>query len=92
MEQSNAYYSNDIVERVLMHAHRLVDQMCTIRDVAEWSGYSKSTVHLDLSERLLKIDGDLYEEVQIVINLNLEERDYRGGKAIHKNSDKNEVE
>ena len=44
-------YADDIVERVLMHAHYFVDEMCTIRQVAEWSGWSKSVVHDDLVKR-----------------------------------------
>ena len=86
MRYNNPYFSDDIVERVLMHGHRLVDEMCTIRDVAEWSGFGKSTVHVDVVERLPYIDGNLAEEAQLVIELNTEERNYRGGKAVHKKS------
>lgn len=77
-------YADDIVERVLMHAHYFVDEMCTIRQVAEWSGWSKSIVHNDLVKKLPHINHELYKEVQILIELNKEERNYRGGIAVHK--------
>lgn len=81
MRYNNPYFSDEVVERVLMHGHRLVDEMCTIRDVAKWSGFSKTTVHKDVTEKLPYIDFDLAEEAKLVIELNTEERGYRGGQA-----------
>lgn len=77
-------YTDDIVERVLTHAHYFVDEMCTIRQVAEWSGWSKSLVHDDLVKRLPHIDYELYTEVLILIELNKEEQHSRGGIAVQK--------
>ena len=76
-------YADDIVERTLMHAHYFVDEMCTIRQVAEWSGYSKTTVHDDLVKRLPHINRELYEEVSLLLQLNKEEKHRRGGIAAH---------
>ena len=75
-------YADDIVERALMHAHYFVDEMCTIRQVAEWSGWSKSIVHDDLVKRLPHINHELYEEVHILIKLNKEDGNRKGGRAV----------
>lgn len=84
MRYNNPYFSDDVVERVLMHGHRLVDEMCTVRDVAKWSGFSKTTVHSDVVKKLPYIDSDLAEEVQIMLQLSLEEFPIRGGIATAK--------
>lgn len=84
MRHNNPYFSDDIVERVLMHGHWLVDEMCTVREVAKWSRFGKSTVHKDIVERLPYIDSDLAEEAQIVLQLNAEESPIRGGQATAK--------
>ena len=84
MRYNNPYYDDDTVERVLMHGHRLVDEMCTVRDVAKWSGFGKSTVHKDVVERLPYVNGDLAEEAQIVIELNTKERAQRGAWATNR--------
>lgn len=81
MKYYNSYYDDKTTERVLKHAHYLIDHMCTIREVAKWSGSGKSTVHRDLSIRLYRINRFLYEEVQIMFDLNIEERARRGGLA-----------
>ncbi len=82
MRYHNPYYDDETVERVLMHTHRFIDEMCTIREVAKWSGFSKTTVHSDLTQKLPRIDSELYEEVQILLELNTEERSYRGGVGL----------
>lgn len=53
----------------------------TVRSLAKETGYSKSTIHKDLSERLKNISGTLYEEVREKLNINKEERCIRGGEA-----------
>ena len=83
MKYNNPYYDDNTVERVLMHAHRLVDEMCTIRDVAEWSDFSKTTVHRDVSKKLQWIDYELYEEAKIMLELNTEEGRRKGGIAAY---------
>ena len=44
-------------------------------------GISKSTVHKDVSERLLKINPHLAEEVRVILDENKAERHIRGGMA-----------
>lgn len=84
MKYYNSYFDDETVERVLKYGHYLVDEMCTVRDVAKHFGAPKTSVHDDLLKKLDKIDKDLYEEVKIVLELNLEERAYRGGTAAQK--------
>ncbi len=84
MRYDNPYYDDETVERVLMHAHRFVDEMCTIREVADWSDFSKTTIHTDLTQKLPHIDSELYEEVKILLELNTEERASRGGMGVLK--------
>ena len=42
---------------------------------------SKSTVHKDVSERLRRIDSELYERTREGLEKNLNERHIRGGMA-----------
>ena len=44
-------------------------------------GISKSTVHKDVSERLLKINPALASEVRVILDENKAERHIRGGQA-----------
>ena len=44
-------------------------------------GISKSTVHMDVSSRLKKVNPYLYKEVRKVLDVNKEERHIRGGLA-----------
>lgn len=53
----------------------------TVRSLATDEGYSKSTVHKDLSERLKDIDLGLYEKVRAKLDTNKEEKHLRGGEA-----------
>ena len=53
----------------------------TVRSTAKKFGVSKSTVHKDVSERLVKINNALAKEVREVLNENKAERHIRGGMA-----------
>lgn len=53
----------------------------TVRGAAKRYGISKSTVHKDVSERLLKINPSLASEVRIILDENKAERHIRGGQA-----------
>ena len=70
-----------IVERVIKEAKYIVETQSTVRACAQHFNISKSTVHKDVTERLEEIDGVLYVEVRVVLNLNLAERHIRGGMA-----------
>lgn len=70
-----------IEERAIELAHYIIDSKDTVRGAAKKFGISKSTVHKDVSERLLKISPCLAAEVRAVLNENKAERHIRGGMA-----------
>lgn len=68
-------------ERAITLAEHIVQTKDTVRKTAAKFGVSKSTVHKDVTERLKKINPQLYREVSIVLKKNKEERHLRGGEA-----------
>ena len=52
-----------IAERVTEIATYLLENKCTVREVAAVYCVSKSTAHKDLSERLPQIDKQLYKQI-----------------------------
>lgn len=70
-----------IEERAVVLAQYLIEHRTTVRGTAKEFGVSKSTVHKDLSERLEKIQPQLYAQVRQILDLNKEERHIRGGMA-----------
>ena len=73
-----------IEQRACELAHYIVDSKDTVRGAAKRFGISKSTVHKDVSERLLKINPGLAVEVREILNENKAERHIRGGMATRK--------
>ena len=73
-----------IEERALQCAEYIIETGCTVRACSAHFSISKSTVHKDVTERLLYVDEDLYEQVRRVLNFNLSERHIRGGIATQK--------
>lgn len=71
----------DITERVFKEAYFIAQTGCTVRATAKVFHFSKSTVHKDVTERLIKLDRELYAKVKIALNKNLAERHIRGGEA-----------
>ncbi|MFV0519027.1 MAG: sporulation transcriptional regulator SpoIIID [Lachnospirales bacterium] len=72
---------NYIEERTIDLANYIINNKSTVRETAKKFGISKSTVHKDMTERLLKIDGDLAQKVNKILIKNKEERHIRGGQA-----------
>lgn len=70
-----------IEDRVLVLAEYIVENGATVRDAAKEYKVSKSTVHKDVSERLLTINPALAKEVRQVLDVNKAERHIRGGEA-----------
>ena len=70
-----------IEERAISLAHYIIDSKDTVRGAARKFGISKSTVHKDVSERLLKINKALAVEVRRILDENKAERHIRGGMA-----------
>ena len=76
-----AMISVSIEERAVELAHYIIDSKDTVRGAAKKFGISKSTVHKDVSERLMKINPSLAKEVRVVLEENKAERHIRGGMA-----------
>ena len=74
-------HSDHIEKRVLEVAKYTIKTSSTVRETAKIFGVSKSTIHKDLSERLLKINRSMYEEVQRILTNNFNEKHIRGGEA-----------
>ena len=70
-----------IEERAVNLAHYIIDSKDTVRGAAKKFGISKSTVHKDVSERLIKINPVLAKDVRKVLDANKAERHIRGGLA-----------
>ena len=70
-----------IDERAIELAHYIIDSKDTVRGTAKKFGISKSTVHKDVSERLMKINPILAREVREILDENKAERHIRGGMA-----------
>ena len=73
--------NSSIEERAVNLAHYIIDSKDTVRGAAKKFGVSKSTVHKDVSERLLKINPILAHEVREILDENKAERHIRGGMA-----------
>ncbi len=70
-----------IEERAVEIANYIVDEKSTVRQAAKKFGVSKSTIHKDVTERLLRINPSLAGKVRKVLDLNKSERHIRGGLA-----------
>ena len=74
----------DIEERIIKEARYIIETGATVRKTAKEYHFSKSTVHKDVSERLKRIDKEMYKQVKKVLDKNLAERHIRGGEATRK--------
>ena len=70
-----------IEERVLCIAAYLLETGATVRAAAGKFKISKSTVHKDVTERLVELNPSLAKQVRRVLQKNMEERHIRGGEA-----------
>ena len=70
-----------IEERVLELAGYIIETGATVRAAAKKLRISKSTVHKDITERLLEINPGLAAQVKTVLDNNKAERHIRGGLA-----------
>lgn len=70
-----------IEKRAVEVARFIVEQNATVRECAKKFGISKSTVHKDVTERLMKIDEALAINARNVLEINKSERHIRGGLA-----------
>lgn len=70
-----------VEQRAVELGEYIIQSKATVRKTAKKFGISKSTVHKDVSERLKKVNPQLYKEVKSVLELNKAQRHIRGGMA-----------
>jgi len=80
-----------IEERAIDIANYIIENNATVRQTAGQFGISKSTVHKDVTERLMQINPALAKEARKVLDVNKSERHIRGGlatreKYLHQNA------
>ena len=73
--------TNYVLIRCKWVAEYIAEKKCTVREVAKIFGIPKSTVHKDITERIIKVNAELARKVREVLNKNKEERAIRGGMA-----------
>ncbi len=70
-----------VEKRAITLAQYIIETKDTVRGAAKKFGVSKSTVHKDVTERLVAISPSLASEVRKVLDENKAERHLRGGMA-----------
>ncbi|MDE7013067.1 MAG: sporulation transcriptional regulator SpoIIID [Kineothrix sp.] len=70
-----------IEERAIDIANYIIENNATVRQTAKQFGISKSTVHKDVTDRLMQINPTLAKEARKVLDINKSERHIRGGLA-----------
>ena len=70
-----------IEERAIEIANYIIEERTTVRQAAKKFGVSKSTIHKDVTERLLLINRGLANQTRQVLDMNKSERHIRGGLA-----------
>ena len=70
-----------IEERAIDIANYIIENNSTVRQTAKQFGISKSTVHKDVTERLMQINPSLAKEARKILDINKSERHIRGGLA-----------
>ena len=71
-------------ERAVMLGQYIIDTGATVRAAAKVFKISKSTVHKDVTERLIYENPQLHRLVKQVLEKNKQERHIRGGMATKK--------
>ena len=70
-----------IEERAIQIANYIIENNATVRQTAKEFGISKSTVHKDVTDRLIQLNPSLAAEARKVLDVNKSERHIRGGLA-----------
>ena len=70
-----------IEERAVEIANYIIEEKATVRQAAKQFGVSKSTIHKDVTERLLQINPSLAGQARKILDMNKSERHIRGGLA-----------
>lgn len=72
---------DEVNNRVIRVAYLMLEGNKTVREVAKLVGFSKSTVHHDITTKLIDLDYDLYSKVRDLLDYNKKIRHIRGGEA-----------
>ena len=75
-------------ERAIALGEYILATGATVRAAAKEFRISKSTVHKDVSQRLERINNELFQKVKKVLEFNLQERHIRGGNATREKYEK----
>lgn len=70
-----------VEERAIELGEYIIENNATVRAAAKKFHISKSTVHKDVSDRLQKVNPQLYNQVRFVLDVNKAQRHIRGGIA-----------
>ncbi|MEF9840235.1 MAG: sporulation transcriptional regulator SpoIIID [Lachnospiraceae bacterium] len=70
-----------IEERAVEIAYYIIEHQATVRQAAKQFGVSKSTIHKDVTDRLIQINPNLAVQARIILDRNKSERHIRGGLA-----------
>jgi putative DeoR family transcriptional regulator (stage III sporulation protein D) len=70
-----------IENRVLEEAAYIIRTKDNIRATAKKFGFSKSTVHKDMRERLIRINPQMYVVIAKILEFNKQQATARGGEA-----------
>jgi putative DeoR family transcriptional regulator (stage III sporulation protein D) len=70
-----------IEERAINIALYIIENKATVRQCAKAFGVSKSTVHKDVTSRLMQLNPALARQARNVLDINKSERHIRGGLA-----------
>lgn len=71
-------------QRIYQIANYMIETGATVRDAAQAFQVSKSSVHKDMTERLVYLSPQLALEVRRVLDVNKAERHIRGGQATYR--------
>lgn len=71
----------ETVDRSVILGEYILETGATVRAAAKVFKISKSTVHKDVTERLIYSNPQLYKQVKEVLEKNKQERHIRGGMA-----------
>lgn len=71
----------EIRKRVLLEAEYIMSTLSTLRQTATLFGVSKSTVHVDMSKRLKKLNEKKFKKITKILDINFSEKHIRGGLA-----------
>ena len=72
---------SNVCSRALELGEYIAETNATVRAAAKQFKISKSTVHKDVTEKLMRTDRQLYGKVKKVLSKNKAERHLRGGRA-----------